>query len=350
MTTYNGKSAFPEDHPLSIGCGGVALPRDPPAARRGPHLQRGREPRPHAWLLPDPRRQDDDPVHERRRRPLDGVPAHGRARRRCEARAATALRGRPPRARPSPAHAAEEIAAVRGSAAEEWAPKFRGTPDQPPAGRRRARCGPRPGRDDHHPRLRLPARSPGPVLRERPAEELPRLGQYDALGSSLGLALGAKVAAPEKIVVNLMGDAAFGQSGLDLETGVRNKIAILCVVINNSEMGNYEKMQPVAQERFGIKRLSGSYAEVAAALGALPAGWSSPRRSHRRCRRPSARCGGQDRGTRDHHEARTGWCSASEATGGFIPFIRSAYCGIQSLRRSFRGLAGPGQRVLALWP
>jgi len=33
-------------------------------------------------------------------------------------------------------------------------------------------------------------------------------------------------------------------------------------------MGNYEKMQPIAQEIFNIKRLSGSYAEVATALGA----------------------------------------------------------------------------------
>jgi acetolactate synthase I/II/III large subunit len=65
-----------------------------------------------------------------------------------------------------------------------------------------------------------------------------------------------------------MGDAAFGQSGLDLETGVRNNIPICCVVINNSEMGNYEKMQPIAQEIFNIKHLSGSYADVATALGA----------------------------------------------------------------------------------
>jgi acetolactate synthase-1/2/3 large subunit len=93
-------------------------------------------------------------------------------------------------------------------------------------------------------------------------------GNSTPLGSSLGLALGAKLARPEKTVVNVMGDAAFGQSGLDLETGVRNGIAICCVVINNSEMGNYEKMQPIAQERFDIKHLTGNYAEIATALGA----------------------------------------------------------------------------------
>jgi thiamine pyrophosphate-dependent acetolactate synthase large subunit-like protein len=32
-------------------------------------------------------------------------------------------------------------------------------------------------------------------------------------------------------------------------------------------MGNYEKLQPIAQEKFGIKYLSGRYADVAVALG-----------------------------------------------------------------------------------
>ncbi len=40
-------------------------------------------------------------------------------------------------------------------------------------------------------------------------------GKSTQLGYGLGLALGAKVAAPDKIVINVMGDAAFGMSGLD---------------------------------------------------------------------------------------------------------------------------------------
>ena len=48
-------------------------------------------------------------------------------------------------------------------------------------------------------------------------------------------------------------------------------------------MGNYEKMQPIAQERFNIKRLSGSYAEIATALGASASrGRATPTRSRRR--------------------------------------------------------------------
>ncbi|MDE3078366.1 MAG: hypothetical protein KGJ86_23320, partial [Chloroflexota bacterium] len=93
-------------------------------------------------------------------------------------------------------------------------------------------------------------------------------GNSTPLGSSLGLALGAKLAAPEKLVIQVFGDAAFGQSGLDIETAVRERIPILSILINNSAMGSYERMQPVAQERFNIKRLSGDYSGVARALGA----------------------------------------------------------------------------------
>jgi acetolactate synthase-1/2/3 large subunit len=43
---------------------------------------------------------------------------------------------------------------------------------------------------------------------------------------------------------------------------------ILVLLVNNGEMGVYEKMQPIAVEKFGLKYLSGKYTEVATALGA----------------------------------------------------------------------------------
>ena len=46
--------------------------------------------------------------------------------------------------------------------------------------------------------------------------------------------MGAKLASPEKFVVNFMGDAAFGMTGLDFETAARSGIPILTVVLNNS--------------------------------------------------------------------------------------------------------------------
>jgi len=92
-------------------------------------------------------------------------------------------------------------------------------------------------------------------------------GKSTQLGYSLGLIMGAKLACPEKLCVNVMGDAAVGMAGMDLETAARAKIGILTIVLNNSALGNYEKLMPVATERYGLKYLSGNYAQVAAGLG-----------------------------------------------------------------------------------
>lgn len=92
-------------------------------------------------------------------------------------------------------------------------------------------------------------------------------GKTTQLGTGLGLAMGAKLAAPDKLVVNFMGDAAFGMVGLDFETAVRMRIPILTVVINNGMMGGYDKFLPISTERFGTRYLSGDFSKVADALG-----------------------------------------------------------------------------------
>ena len=93
-------------------------------------------------------------------------------------------------------------------------------------------------------------------------------GKSTQLGYGLGLAIGAKLAAPERSVINVMGEAAFGMSGLDVETAVRSEIPILTVVLNNGVMTKYDSHMPAATERYGSNRLGGNYAAVAAALGA----------------------------------------------------------------------------------
>jgi acetolactate synthase-1/2/3 large subunit len=93
-------------------------------------------------------------------------------------------------------------------------------------------------------------------------------GKSTQLGTGYGLALGAKLAAPDKQVVNVMGDAAFGMIGLDVETAARERIGLLTVILNNSALGGYEKHMPVATERFRTKFLSGDYTKVAEGLGA----------------------------------------------------------------------------------
>ena len=64
-------------------------------------------------------------------------------------------------------------------------------------------------------------------------------GKSTQLGYSLGLAMGARLAAPEKLAVNIIGDYGFGMVGMDVETAVREKIPILTIILNNSDMGIY---------------------------------------------------------------------------------------------------------------
>ena len=82
------------------------------------------------------------------------------------------------------------------------------------------------------------------------------------------MTMGAKMAEPDKLCVNFLGDAAFGMVGMDVETAVREQIPILTMLLNNSAMGNYEKNIPRASELFRTKYLSGNYSEVARGLGA----------------------------------------------------------------------------------
>ena len=94
-------------------------------------------------------------------------------------------------------------------------------------------------------------------------------GKSTQLGYSLGLAMGAKTAAPEKQVINFMGDAAFGMVGLDVETAVREGIPITTILMNNSTMGIYpDSRMPTAVQRYNTKQLSGNFSAVATALGA----------------------------------------------------------------------------------
>ncbi|HEY1293254.1 MAG TPA: thiamine pyrophosphate-requiring protein [Chloroflexota bacterium] len=93
-------------------------------------------------------------------------------------------------------------------------------------------------------------------------------GKSTQLGTGLGIALGAKLAWPDKTVVNIMGDLAFGTVGMEVETGVRERLPIMTVILNNSVMGGYGHHMPNASEQFRSNRLSGNYARVAEGLGA----------------------------------------------------------------------------------
>ena len=93
-------------------------------------------------------------------------------------------------------------------------------------------------------------------------------GNSSQLGYGLGIAMGAKLGAPEKLVVNIMGDAAIGMAGMDIETAVRHNIPILTIVLNNHVLSGYSRNYPVATEKFGFTNLYGEYADLAKSLGA----------------------------------------------------------------------------------
>ncbi|HEY2771499.1 MAG TPA: acetolactate synthase [Solirubrobacteraceae bacterium] len=58
-------------------------------------------------------------------------------------------------------------------------------------------------------------------------------GPYGCLGSGPGYALAAKLARPERQVVLLLGDGAFGFSGLEFDTLARHGVAVVGVIGNN---------------------------------------------------------------------------------------------------------------------
>jgi thiamine pyrophosphate-dependent acetolactate synthase large subunit-like protein len=62
-------------------------------------------------------------------------------------------------------------------------------------------------------------------------------GPYGCLGSGPGYALAAKLAHPERQVVLLSGDGAFGFSAMDFDTLVRHRVPVVCVVGNNGIWG-----------------------------------------------------------------------------------------------------------------
>ena len=101
-------------------------------------------------------------------------------------------------------------------------------------------------------------------------------GKSTQLGYGFGLAMGAKLAAPDKQVINVMGDAAFGMAGMDVETAARSEIPILTVILNNGVMTHYYEHFPYATEHWQSNQLTGEYATVAQGLGAYAEKVESP--------------------------------------------------------------------------
>jgi thiamine pyrophosphate-dependent acetolactate synthase large subunit-like protein len=92
-------------------------------------------------------------------------------------------------------------------------------------------------------------------------------GKSTQLGYGLGLAMGAKLAKPDKLCMNVWGDAAIGFTGMDFETAVRERIPILSILLNNFSMAIELKVMPVSTEKYRSTDISGDYAAFARAMG-----------------------------------------------------------------------------------
>ncbi len=90
-------------------------------------------------------------------------------------------------------------------------------------------------------------------------------------GIAYGLALGAKIGAPERPVFALQGDGAYGISGLsEVMTAVRERIPVIAVVFNNNEWGAEKRNQIdyYANRFVGTNLSNPNFAQIARDMGA----------------------------------------------------------------------------------
>ena len=271
-TSLEGKSAFPEDHPLSLGTGGLAMPRPVRSfldradlifgigcsfteTNFGVAMPKGKTVI-HATLDPMDLNKD--------------VPAAlglvGDAALTLDALLA-ALDSEPAR---DSAGVAAEIAAGMESWLAEWAAKRES--DEAPLNPYRVLAELERAVDKKNVVITHDAGSPRDQLSPfwKATEPLSYIGwgKTTQLGYGLGLAMGAKLACPEKLCINVWGDAAIGFTGMDVETAVRERIPILSILLNNFSMAIELKVMPVSTEKFRSTDISGDYAAMARAFGA----------------------------------------------------------------------------------
>jgi len=272
-TSLEGKSAFPEDHPLALGAGGAAVPL---AVRQfldqsdvifgigcsftetsfGVAMPRGKRVI-HGTLAADHINKDIEAE----------VALVGDAALILEAMLAELeRRGTSPR---SWTYVADEIARVRAAWLKEWMPKL--TSNEAPLSPYRVLWDLQKTVDVANTIITHDAGSPRDQLSPFWVTKEPLTyigwGKTTQLGYGLGLAMGAKLAHPEKLCINVWGDAAIGFTGMDFETAVRERIPILSVLLNNFSMAMELPIMEAATKKYRATDISGNYAQFAAALG-----------------------------------------------------------------------------------
>ncbi len=281
-TSLGGKSAFPETHPLALGAAGLSMPRTVPhfLARADVILGIGCSFTESAFAVKMPRGKtiihatlDPDHLNKDVRAEVGLV---GDAALTLDALLAALDAAGVPRRNSAPV--AEEIAAVRAAWLAEWAPKR--DSDEVPLNPYRVLRDLARTVDVANTIITHDAGSPRDQLAPfwQCTEPLTYLGwgKTTQLGYGLGLALGAKLAHPEKLCVNVWGDAAIGFTGMDFETAVRERIPILSILLNNFSMAIELKVMPISTAKYRATDISGDYAAMARAFGGYGERVSTP--------------------------------------------------------------------------
>jgi thiamine pyrophosphate-dependent acetolactate synthase large subunit-like protein len=274
MTTLPGKSAFPENHPLALGSGGIGISAQLwhflqnadfifgigcsfTRTSFGTPMPKGKKIA-HATL--DPAAINKDIAVE-----LAAVGDAGLTLDAVLEEVKDRQKGRPR----VMAGVTREIAVLKEEWMDKW--KHRLTADTTPLSPYRVIWDLLHTVDVKNTIITHDAGSPRDQLSPFWCSEVPLSyigwGKTTQLGYGLGLAMGAKLVQPDKLCINVWGDAAIGFTGMDFETAVRERIPIMSVLFNNFSMAIELKVMPVSTEKYRSTDISGNYADFAKALG-----------------------------------------------------------------------------------
>jgi thiamine pyrophosphate-dependent acetolactate synthase large subunit-like protein len=273
-TTLAGKSSFPENHPLSLGSGGASFPKQAYQFIENAELIFGAgvsfTATPFGLTMPKGKRYihatwDAAEINKNVPTELALVGDLDLTLEALVSEVTDRLKGKPR----DPAALVREIRSVKDEWMKEWMPLL-GSSETPLSPYRVIRdlmqtvnvADTIVTHDSGSPRNQIT-----PFWESLEPLSYLGWGKSTQLGYGLGLIMGAKLARPEKLCINVWGDAAIGHTGMDFETCVRYGLPILSVLFNNCSMAAELGVMPCSTEKFRATDLSGNYADFARALG-----------------------------------------------------------------------------------
>ena len=274
-TSLGGKSAFPESHPLSLGSGGRSIPKPVHHFLQKTDLLFGigcSFSRTHfAVTIPEGKRVIHatlDPADINKDVPVESALV-GDAGLILDGLVEAVKESSNGASESKTAEVTDEISTVKSEWLEQWMPKL--TSDEVPMTPYRVIWDLMRTVDVKNTIITHDAGSPRDQLSPFWQCETPLSyigwGKTTQLGYGLGLAMGAKLAKPDALCVNVWGDAAIGFTGMDFETAVRERIPILSVLFNNFSMAIEIPIMQVSTEKYRSTDISGHYADMAKAFG-----------------------------------------------------------------------------------